>query len=383
MKNKMLHMGIWLLFLCLLAVLLSPVKVYAENKASPEEILKDMDLDEVQEVIDDVMLSQETFSFSGYVKNLISGEQKISVKGVLSDMKNAAERELQANYKSILKLVTIAVIAAIFTNFSNVFSNSQIAETGFYITYLLIFTILTTSFMAVSSVAGTALTALLKFMKALVPAYFLAIAFTVGAKTSLIFYEAALLMITCVDFVLIHIVLPVIRIYFIITLANNISKEDMLSKLSETLKMGIQWTLKTMLAAVIGFHTIQGMIVPAAEQMKKTVLMKASSSIPGIGNAINTVTETILGAGMLVKNAVGVAGIVVIAIICAIPIIKLALYVILYKLGSVVIQPVSDKRIINCLSGSAEAARLLLYMVFICMILFLLSIAIVAVTTNR
>jgi len=210
----------------------------------------------------------------------------------------------------------------------------------------------------------------------------MSVGFCTGTTTSLVYYEAALMLITLVDFIIIKIVIPLINFYLVVTLANNLSKEDMLSKLAGLFSSAINWLLKSLLAAVIGFSAIQGLIVPVADRVKRSALLKASEAIPGIGNALGSVTETILGAGVLLKNAIGVAGLVVIITICAVPLLKLLMITIIYKVGCASLQPISDKRIIECVNASAKSSGMLLQSVFVGAVLFLLTITIVAVTTG-
>jgi stage III sporulation protein AE len=219
-------------------------------------------------------------------------------------------------------------------------------------------------------------------MKALVPSYFLSVAFCSSAGTSMIYYEATLFIITFTDILLIKIIVPMINIYLVISMANNLSKEDLLSKLSELIEVVIKWTLKSLLTFVIGFNAIQGMLLPVTDQIKRSAILKAAGAIPGVGDIFGSVTESVLGAGILLKNAIGVAGIVVIILVCAIPIIKLAITSLIYRVGCAAVQPISDKRMLNCINATAEAAGLLLQTVCIGAVLFLLTITIISVTTT-
>lgn len=371
------------LFVCLIFVLFLPgSKVYAMEEAGNVDYYNDFDYEQIQSVIEDIMPGQDEIDFESYVSGLISGEKEISPSVIMNDLKNTVITQFRSDVGSILRLLSVVIIAALFTNFSNIFHNNQVSETSFYITYILLFSLITSSFITVTSLAGNTLSKLLDFMKALVPTYFLSIAFCSGSKTSLIFYEATLIIITAVDFLLIKLIIPCINIYLILTLANNISKEDHLSKLTDLMEVVIKWSLKTLLAAVIGFNAIQGMIVPAVDSMKKSFLLRASGSLPGIGDALESVTKTIYGAGVLVKNAIGVTGLVVILIIVAVPLIKLTVYAIVYRMGVAVIQPITDKRILNCMNGVSEATGLLLYTVFIGAVLFFITIAIITTSTN-
>ncbi|MDO5521689.1 MAG: stage III sporulation protein AE [bacterium] len=360
----------------------SSEKKEESSDAYVDDLLNDVDYSDIDKVIDEVMGEDKDFDFSGYVSKLAKGEEGLSITNVLKELMSAFFSEVLTNKTVLLQLLAIAVLAAVFTNFANIFKNNQVSETAFYITYLLMFSILTSSFFMATKVAANVLEALLSFMKVLMPTYMLSIAVSTGAKTSLFYYEATLATFTVIDFILMKMILPLINIYFVLSLANFVSKEDMLSKLAELIETIINWTLKTLLAFVIGFNAIQGLIVPMADKVKRSAFIKGTSVIPGIGNAINGVTETVLGASVVVKNAIGVAGLVVILTICIVPLVKLACFTLTYKLGSAIVQPISDKRIIGCLSTAANSAKLLLSTVFIALLLFMLSIALIAASTN-
>jgi stage III sporulation protein AE len=219
-------------------------------------------------------------------------------------------------------------------------------------------------------------------MKALIPSYFLSVAIVSSAGTSMVYYQVTMFLITFVDVLLIKIVIPMINIYLIVSMANNLSKEDFLSKLAELLSIVIKWSLKTLLGVVVGYNAVQGLILPVADSIKKSTLLKLASAIPGVGDVLGSVTESVYGAGILLKNAIGVAGVVVILLICAVPIIKLAVSALIYRVSSAAVQPISDKRMLNCITASADAAALLLQAVVVSAVLFLLTITIIAATTT-
>lgn len=365
-----------------LSIILLSLLVNTKEVKAISNYSGDMDYTDIQGVIDDIMSYGNEFDFSRYVEKLINGEVKFSLTDIGLSLIASIKGEIKANLGVFGRLVSIALVAALFSNLSMAFKNSQVSDTGYYITYLLLFGVIVSSFVAASEVAVNGIHSLLEFMKVLAPAYFLAVGFSTGSTTSLIYYEGALMVITVADAIILKMVVPLINFYLIVTLANNLAKEDMLSKLVGLFENIIGWALKGVLAAVVSLGAIQGLIVPVADRVKRSSLLKASAAIPGVGDAIGGVAETILGAGMLLKNAIGVTGIVVIITMCAAPFIKLFMIMVIYKIGCAVLQPISDKRMVECLSASAKAAEMLLHAVFIGAVLFILSITIVAVTTG-
>ncbi len=371
-------------------LMLSPVLIFmlfyingTSTVYASDNLYDDINYTEIQEVIDNIMEREDTMDFGDYVDKLISGEEAFSLSGVGKKLIESVKGEIKSHATTFGRLISIALIAAIFTNLSMAFKYHQVSETGYYVTYLLLFGLLISSFISASNIASTVIGEVLDFMKALVPAYFMSVALSSGSMSSFAFYKVALMLITLVDVIIIKAVIPLVNFYLIIILANNLSKEDMLSKLAGLIETVIKWTLRSLLAAVIGFQAIQGLIVPVADQVKRSVVFKASSALPGVGNTIGSVAETVIGSGMLLKNAIGVAGLIVIIIICSIPIIQLVVVTLIYKFSGAALQPISDKRIIECISATAKSAQMLLQCVVVGAILFLVSITIVAISTGK
>lgn len=70
--------------------------------------------------------------------------------------------------------------------------------------------------------------------------------------------------------------------------------------------------------------------------------------------------DTVLGCGIILKNAVGLVGVIIILGICIVPIIKLATLTIAYKLLAGVIQPIADDKIINLLEQIGDIFKIFL-----------------------
>jgi stage III sporulation protein AE len=168
----------------------------------------------------------------------------------------------------------------------------------------------------------------------------------------------------------------------VVRFMNGISEEEYLSKFSELMETGAGWILKALLGIVIGLNIIQGMIAPAIDTVKRSVVSRSAEAIPGIGDALGGATEVVLGTAVLVKNGIGAAGAVVSIGICVIPVIQILMLTVFYKVSAAIVQPVADKRMVECISSVGEGCQLLLKVIFAVAVLFLLTIAIVSSATG-
>jgi len=320
--------------------------------------------------------------FKGLVTDIISGGQTSLKKNFLQQLQSTLTKELSSNKKAIIQVIALSIISAFFTNFSNAFNNQQISQTGFFVTCIALVTILIAIFSVAAGTATSAIQAVLAFMKALIPIYATSIAVTSGSMSSMAYYEFILIVIAVVNWVFLTIIINGSYIYVMISAADCVAKEESLSKLSALVKLIIGWIMKTSLAAVIGINAIQSLVLPVADSIQSNVLSKALGMIPGIGNGITAISSTVIGAGTLVKNGIGVAALIVVIVICLIPIVKLVIFVITYKFISAIVQPVADKRIVECINATAEGMNILLTTVIYSAIMFLVTIAIICASTN-
>lgn len=344
--------------------------------------LDSFDLSQIQEFLNQQSGSQDRVNFTGIMEDLMAGRFQEVLDDLGTAIKDSLFSEIKNSSKMMAQIIVLGLIGAVFSNFSSIFTSSQISETGFFVTYLLLFTFLASSFFASISIAGQVVEAALQFMKVLMPAYFLAVAFAGGSMTSVAVYEFTLGMISIAQWLIFTILIPMVRIYILFVLAGHIAKEDVLSKLTELIHDMIIWSLKTMVGIVLGFHLVQGMVLPYVDSMKNTTLQKLVGVIPGIGQGANAVTQIIMGSGVLIKNTMGAAAVVILLILTAIPVIKLVIMMLLYQLVAAVLQPVCDKRIVSCVSCVAQGHKLLLKIVMTAMLLFVITVAIVCVGTN-
>lgn len=350
------------------------------QKKAEEALWEEFDFAEIENLLDDIFPKKKS-GFQSMIKGMLHGEIEISpdmIGDLISDQLFFGWKNSKAGMVHILLIV---IVAAVFTNFSNVFQNKQISEISFYVLYLLLITISLNSFRILTATASENLEHLLAFMKVLGPIYFLAVAFAAGSRTSIMFYNLVLLLIYLVELLILNVLIPFVQVYIVVKVLNNLSEEDYLSKFAELCETVISWTLKTLIAGVTGVNLIQGLLSPAIDSLKRSVIGRSAEAIPVVGDAIGGVTEVMLGTAVLLKNGIGVSGAALCVGICLIPILQMALVTLLYKIVAAIIQPISDKRIVGCISSIADGTQMLLRIIFTTGVLFLLTLAIVTATT--
>ena len=358
----------------------------AETYPEPEMNTEELRLEAIQDYLDSVEQFDDHAgkmpSFQNMMKALMAGNLASVLKQGAEICGHLLLSEIRTNRGLMGQILILALIGAAFSDFSGIFGSGNVSEVGFYVVYLMIMAFLAASFFASVSIAAEAAGKITEFMRVLLPSYLLAVAAAGGAMTSAAVCSFTFGAIGAVQAVLAEILLPMTRIYMLLVLAGNLLKEDMISKCTELLEHVILWALKTMFGIIVGFHIIQGMILPHADAVKNVSLLRLAQAIPGIGGLAGSVAQMIFGSGVLIKNTLGAAGILVLLFLAAVPLMKLLILMCLYHLLGAVMQPVCDKRLVACMTGIAVGHGILLKIVTYSIALFAVTIAILCITTN-
>lgn len=379
MKRKRVCMGLLILAGILMIWFSTGIRTKAADGV-PEEaeaVMDELEFEDIEDMMSEIFPG-ERIGFRDILEIFMTGDFSRGIQVLGKGITEKIFSILAENKEAMLHILVIALIAAVFANFSHVFAAGQAADMGFFVLYLLLITLLLQTFEIMIDSVTSSLQLLTEFMKVLCPVYLMASAVVTGSGTSVVFYNLLLFLIYLVQNIVCCFVIPLIHVYLMIRLMNEISPEPYLDRFADLAGTVIAWILKTMLVGIVGINLIQGLISPVLDQVKRSGLQKGLEAIPGIGNTIGGVTEIVLSAVTLIRNGIGVAGAVICVAICLVPLMQIAVMTLLYKLASALLEPVSDGRITACIAGAGDAAVLLLKTVYTSAVLFLITIVIVA-----
>lgn len=354
-----------------------------------EQMEEEMETDMLEQIgieeIDDFMEDTEgvsEISFTELVNSLIKGEGTYQVKDMGEWLKNALCAEFRENKALLIQILIIGIAFGVLKNFTGLFENSYISELCFVMVYCVLVILLMKSFLIMDNLAKETLKTTVEFMQTLVPVYCMSMIFSNGATTAAGFYEVTFLIISLVQWIILYVLVPLVQVMILFVFLNEVVEGERFSKMTELLEDGIRFVLKFVTGTVVGLNVVQGLIQPAADRVKGSMFAKTASAIPGIGNSVQAVSEIIVGAGTLIKNSVGVAAMIIVLGITLLPVIKMGVLAFFYKFSAAVIEPVADKRISGTLNGVCRGSVLLAKIMLTSMLLFLITIAMVAASSS-
>ena len=175
---------------------------------------------------------------------------------------------------------------------------------------------------------------------------------TTGSITSATVVQPILLfLITFIGNMITTFLLPLILIGTALGIISKVSDKVQISKISKYFKTSTIWVLGIALTLFVGILSLEGSLTSSVDGLTaKTAKAAVSNFIPVVGKILGDAVETVIGCSNILKNAVGIVGVIVVIGICIIPIIKLAILMGTYYLASAICEPIADEKITSLLS---------------------------------
>lgn len=320
---------------------------------------------------------EEYFSVSGFWQQLKEGNLSFDLKSLLYLLGSIFFKEVAASGAFLGQLIVLAVICLILSNLKNAFDKGNIAILSNGVVYLVLIGLAIGSFSIAVSVATKAMDSMSSFLYALMPLLMTLLAAIGGLTTVSVINPMILAAISMMMFLMKNIIFPLIYFSAILRLVSNISPNfnvDKMAGLFKDISLGI---MSVCLTVFIAFLSLSGL---ASASMDGLAVKAAKSAtgvfIPIVGKSLADALDSVLGTALVLKNAVGILGVVVILLICAMPAIKILAQVLIYRLAAAIVQPLGESQLANALSGIAGSLLLLFAAVTVCGLLFFFAIVI-------
>ena len=297
------------------------------------------------------------------VNEILNGAIKGEVDNstLLKKILNLLGEEVVDNVKAIVSILAIIVIHSILKSISESLENDGIAKLIYYVQYILIVTIIMTNFSDIVELVQDTTSNLVGFMNMLVPLLIALMLYTGSITTSSVIEPIILFMINFIGNMIQNVIIPFVLILTSLVIISKISDRVQIDKLSKFLKSGIIWFLGIVLTIFVGVVSLEGTISSSVDGITaKTAKTVVSSAIPVVGKILGDAVDTVLGCGIILKNAVGLVGVVIVIGICIMPILKLAVLSTFYKLLATVVQPVADGKIVSLLEQIGDIFKIFL-----------------------
>lgn len=330
--------------------------------------------------IDEIITNSDSIYNKTPIYKLIvdsaSGELDLSLENIINMFLNLLFGEIFINSKLIKQLLGTVLLGAVIKNLCDSFKNKGIGELGFYVTYLSLILLIIASFYTGIDIVKTSINNLSGLMQASMPFMMGLLAMSGNVTSAYIFSPIMLFVINVISALIQYILAPAITLFGSLQIINYLTEKEILTKFAEMLKDLSILALKGLAVLLITVLSLQKISAPILNNLAVKTTKFTVSAIPVVGSVLNEAVDTVIYFTSAAKSASLVAIVITIIGMCMIPAIKLLAIVILFKFLSAVIQPISDKRIVECLGTVSTYTVLLLGCLTIVTVMFIFGVLI-------
>lgn len=239
------------------------------------------------------------------------------------------------------------------------------------------------NFADIINLAKTTIQNLVGFSYTLLP-ILLTLMMTTGSIASASAVQPVLLfLITFIGNIITTFLLPLILIGTALSIVSKVSDKVQIDKLAKYFKTSVVWVLGIVLTIFVGVLSLEGSLTSSVDGITaKTAKAAVSNFIPVVGKILGDAVDTVIGCSNILKNAVGIVGVIVVIGICILPIIKLAILTITYYIAGAICQPIADDKIVSLLSGMGDTFKVLLAMLISVSVMLIIGITLVIKISN-
>lgn len=292
-------------------------------------------------------------------------------------------REITANFHLLGQLIALSVVCAILKNINEAFENGDVSKVTSSVVYLVLIIIAVQSFTVTLKAGREAISDMVSFIQALMPTMFTILA-SIGNLTSVAVFNPLIFMgVTAAITWIKDILLPIIFFSAVLGVVNNLTDRFQVSMLASFLKQICVFLLGLFMSVFIGILVVQGAASAVVDGISiRTAKFASKNFIPIVGSIFSDTVDTIVGCSLILKNVVGIAGMLVVLLITIYPIIKILSIVFIYKIAGAIIQPIGETSMVKCLNDMANSIILIFVSVAAVAVMFFVAITVILAAGN-
>ncbi len=327
-----------------------------------EDILEDIDIGEL-------------------LNNAIKGE--IDNNELLKNIFPLLGDEIKEALKVMVSIIVIVLIHSVFKSIADNLNNKSVSQITYYVQYILIATVIMNNFSNIIALLKDTITNMTGFLQSLFP-LLMTLMLASGSVVSVNMIQPIILfIINLISNIFQTIIIPAVLIGTALAIVSKISDRIQIDKLSKFIKSSSVWVIGILLTIFVGVLSIEGTLGSSVDGITaKTAKAAVSSFIPVVGKVLGDAVDTVIGCSSILKNAIGIVGVIVVIAICILPIIKLAVITIIYHLTAAICEPIADSKVISLISQMADTFKILLAILCATSVMMIIGVTLVINISN-
>ena len=386
-----------ILIISLVAIVIQPTYTYCASASLIEttngleqnvsDVLRDIDFTLIEEQIAEFDSNQVKMFSLGNIKDkvqgIINGKQAVDYTTMLEVILEVLIQLIVQYVPMFALIIGIGIIASLLGQIKSKFNEKSTADIVHFVCFCLIVVIMATS---VKRLIGST-TSTIGVMESTINAIFpiiLTLMTSLGEVSSVgVFQPILAIMSTIISTVILKVVVPIFIFSFVLNVIGHLSNNIKLDKFNSFLTSMFKWIIGIIFTIFFAVISIQGITAGSFDSISlRTAKFTVSSYVPIMGGYLSQGMDLIMASGVLIKNSVGLVGILIIISSILSPILEIAIFSLMLKAVSAILQPLNNNRITNFLHNSSKSITMLSTCIIVVSFMYFLCIGMCMASAN-
>ncbi|TVY11495.1 stage III sporulation protein AE [Paenibacillus cremeus] len=315
--------------------------------------------------------------------DLLTGSKDFSLSSIAYGLFRYFFHELLYNGKLLVSIVIITIFSMLLETLQSSFEKNTVSKIAYSISFMVLMIMAVNSFSVAIGYAKTAINDMIHFMIAVVPLLLTLLASMGNVVSVSVLHPLIVFMIHAVGTAIYFIVFPLLFFSAVLHIVSGISDRYKVTQLANMLRTVSLGCLGVFVTVFLGVVTVQGASGAVTDGVTiRTAKYIAGNFVPVVGRMFSDASETVIGASLLVKNAVGLAGVVIILVLCAFPALKIMALAFIYNVSAAIMQPLGDNPMIGCLETIGKSLIYVFAALAVVGFMFFLAISVMIAAGN-
>lgn len=345
------------------------------------EQLSSMDMKEIEELFDLAAKNGSVFGDASpgeIIRSIIRGEPIFSFSDIIGAIAGHFLQEIHGSIILGVQIVIICIIIGLLKNLADSFSQDTVSNLGVIVCSCCVIVLCLKSFMDIYHVCSEAVDTMTVTMQALLPVLVPLLITMGGFASGGVLNPFIVTAITIFNSILQRIIMPAVYIACVFILVNSISEKDYVKKLALLIRAIAVSVMGLMVTMFSGLTILQGIVTRTADGMlAKTAKYSVDNFVPIVGSFAADSLDLILSCAAVIKNGVGIFGLIIILTLLVMPMIKILAVALIFKVSAVIIEPISNKTISDSLNEVGNTVITLAIILLLAAMMFIIFLSII------
>lgn len=345
--------------------LLLPTQAFGQELL--EKQLEELELEQVEGELADGT------SFASLLDEILTGDFDFSFSNILEEIGELAFGELRLQKALLAELLVVVILSAILRQMSGSFYGKSVGEMGFYVCYMVLVVLITTSFYSICASVVTRVEEVNQTFLGMVPVFLILVAAGGGISKATILGPTIMGGSALLSWGIREIFIPAVLLVIAMEMANHLSERPLLSRFCELVSGCLRWGLKGTAMAFVFLLSLQKIGGDAVHGITMKTARIAVHSVPVVGDVMGGAVDTVAAVVGTLQSGMLVAAAIFLLLLCLPLMIKLAIIMIIFKLTAAAAEFICEERLVSCISAAGNYTAILLGVLFLVEGMFLFS----------